>query len=141
VDRQGACSRSPSLWKADNTDTIASSSSPPTFTSGPSVRSIAERMLAEFELGDEPDLAAILAQPDEDGTHAVAVALHQRVQHECAADPVRTRAFFEDCLKGLARESRRTTRVDVSEIVSRLRAEQAEHAQEKGVARIPRLGS
>ncbi len=135
----GCLLASPSLWKSVSPETLQLLQTAEYKWQG--VRTIAERMLSEFELGDEPDLAAILAQPDEDGTHAIAVALHQRVQHECAADPVRTRAFFEDCLKGLARESRRTTRVDVGEVVSRLRAEQAEHAQEKGVARIPRLGS
>lgn len=135
----GCLLASPSLWKSTTPEDRALLQSA-TFK-WPCIRAIAELLLSEFELGDEPDLASILAQPDDGALHAAAVALHQRVQHVCAGDPLRTHAFFADCTKGLARESRRTTRVDVGEVISRLRAEQAEHEQEKGVARVPRLGS
>lgn len=135
----GCLLASPTLWKSTTPEDRAVLQSA-TFK-WPAIRAIAELLLSEFELGDEPDLSAVLAAPDDGSFHAAAVALHQRVQHECAGDPIRTKSFFIDCARGLARESRRTTRIDVGEVVSRLRAEQAEHAQEKGVARIPRLGS
>lgn len=88
----------------------------------PEVSSILSLMEMIDELGEPPGLASVLSHAEDEATRALAVALQQRVEKECAGDAARIRAHLDACLASARRDRARAQVEGHADPIARLEA-------------------